>query len=251
MTWRGFLLAVAFLTRIPVRIDGEVGVADQGAALYAYPLVGLLLGAGGAVAGALLVALGVPALPAAVLVVGALAAATGALHLDGLADSADAWVGGQGDRARTLTIMKDPSCGPVGVVALVLVLAAKITAIAPLLEAGPAGWLALAVAPALARGACMLLFDQLPYVRSGGLGAEAHAAQQGRGLRIAAGITAAGAVVLTVGAALAPVLAVALVTAGGIAWMKGALGGLTGDTAGALVEVAEAAALIAAVAVLT
>ncbi|MBD1224901.1 adenosylcobinamide-GDP ribazoletransferase [Acinetobacter seifertii] len=40
---------------------------------------------------------------------------TGGLHLDGLADTADAWVGGFGDKLRTLQIMKDPSCGPIGV----------------------------------------------------------------------------------------------------------------------------------------
>lgn len=56
--------------------------------------------------------------------------ATGALHLDGLADSADAWVGGLGDRERTLAIMKDPCCGPAAVVALVVVLLVKFAALA-------------------------------------------------------------------------------------------------------------------------
>ncbi len=55
-----------------------------------------------------------PAWPVAVLVLAVWVGLTGALHLDGLADSADAWLGGYGDRARTLAIMKDPYCGPAG-----------------------------------------------------------------------------------------------------------------------------------------
>ena len=59
---------------------------------------------------------------------------SGALHLDGLADSADAWLGGFGDRERTLTIMKDPRSGPIAVVTLVLVLLLKFAALLALIE---------------------------------------------------------------------------------------------------------------------
>ena len=62
----------------------------------------------------------------------ALIALTGGLHLDGLADSADAWVGGFGDRARTLEIMKDPRSGPAGVTAIVSLLLLKCAALASL-----------------------------------------------------------------------------------------------------------------------
>ncbi len=59
---------------------------------------------------------------------------TGGLHLDGLADTADAWVGGFGDKARTLEIMKDPSCGPIGVLSLVIVCILKWSALYVLLQ---------------------------------------------------------------------------------------------------------------------
>ena len=78
-------------------------------------------------------------------------ALTGALHLDGLADSADAWLGGFGDPARTLEIMKDPRSGPVAVVVLVLLLLLKFSALLVVLQAQqPARW---SGAPARAHGA--------------------------------------------------------------------------------------------------
>ncbi|PWQ89005.1 adenosylcobinamide-GDP ribazoletransferase, partial [Enterococcus faecium] len=61
---------------------------------------------------------------------------SGALHLDGLADSADAWLGGFGDRERTLRIMKDPRSGPIAVVTLVLVLLLKFCALWVLIGQG-------------------------------------------------------------------------------------------------------------------
>ena len=58
---------------------------------------------------------------------------TGALHLDGVADCADAWVGGFGDREKTFQILKDPRSGPIAVVVLVLVLLVKWAALEVLL----------------------------------------------------------------------------------------------------------------------
>jgi adenosylcobinamide-GDP ribazoletransferase len=93
---------------------------------------------------------------------------SGALHLDGLADSADAWLGGFGDRERTLTIMKDPRSGPIAVVTLVLVLLLKFAALLALIEQQHA--LALIIVPLLGRSALLGLFLTTPYVRAGGLG---------------------------------------------------------------------------------
>jgi adenosylcobinamide-GDP ribazoletransferase len=94
---------------------------------------------------------------------------SGALHLDGLADSADAWLGGFGDRERTLQIMKDPRSGPIAVVTLVLVLLLKFCALWVLVEHGAGGLLVLA--PVVGRAAMLGLFLTTPYVRAGGLGA--------------------------------------------------------------------------------
>jgi len=89
---------------------------------------------------------------------------TGALHLDCLADSVDAWLGGYGDQQRTLEIMKDPYSGPAGVVALVLVLLLKFSALIMI------DWAVLLLAPVIARTGVMLLLATTPYARVGGLG---------------------------------------------------------------------------------
>ncbi|MDN3516739.1 adenosylcobinamide-GDP ribazoletransferase [Aquisalimonas lutea] len=246
---RGLLLATAFLTRIPVRLPAGTGDADQGMAIALYPAVGLALGACVAALGAALAGLGTPSLVAAVVLVAAFTAVTGGLHLDGLADTADAWLGGHGDRERMLAIMKDPACGPAGVMVIVLALAAKIASAAALLDTG-AGWAVLALAPMLARTACAWLFPLLAYVRPGGLGeAGAEHLRTGSlaatsGLALLLALVAGG----TAGAVMAGVAAGVLVL--GVAWMRRTLGGFTGDTAGALLECTEVAALVAGATVL-
>ena len=112
----GLLAAVGFLTRIPVPAWAFARPGAQARSLPWYPLVGLLLGV-------LLLALawclrGAAPLLAAAIVLSSWVWLTGALHVDGLADSTDAWVGGMGDRARTLAIMKDPTSGPMAVTAV-------------------------------------------------------------------------------------------------------------------------------------
>lgn len=232
-------LALALLTRLPVRLALPVRDRDQGQAVAWYPAVGLLVGG-------LLWLLasglsGAPGWPAALLVLVAWVALTGALHLDGLADSADAWLGGQGDRLRTLAIMKDPYCGPAGVVALVLVLLGKLTALAVLLPSGQLA--AVLLAPLLARAACAGLFLALPYVRENGLASAAARHLPRSAIAAALGLSA----LLALGAGLvAAIVAALLVFAGGVHLMKQRLGGFTGDTAGALVEAVEVAVLLTA-----
>ncbi|WP_434213453.1 adenosylcobinamide-GDP ribazoletransferase [[Pseudomonas] boreopolis] len=236
----GLLAALGLLTRIPVpaRVWQAPGV--QARSLPWYPLVGMLLGA-------LLAALAwclrdaSPLLMAAMLVA-AWASLTGGLHLDGLADSADAWVGGLGDRERTLAIMKDPRSGPAGVVALVLVLLLKTAALASL---AASAWCGLWLAPLLARAALVAAFLALPYVRAGGMGAGLAAG--------AARLPCAIAVLATLLAALLAARmqgALAVLAAGVVfaLWWRACrkrLGGMTGDTCGALVELVEVAVLVA------
>lgn len=246
---RGLLLATVFLTRIPIRLPDDINERDQGMAVAAYPLVGLALGGVLVLLAWLLGSAGMPPLAIAVIVVGALAGITGALHLDGLADSADAWLGGHGDRERMLAIMKDPACGPAGVVAITLVLLAKVAAVAALIDA-PGGWVGLLLAPLLARSACALLFPLLPYVRAGGLGEAG--ARYLAGARLAAILAACGLVSLILGGWAGVGM---VITAVGTLWlgvwlMRRLLGGFTGDTAGALLETTEAAVLLTASALL-
>jgi adenosylcobinamide-GDP ribazoletransferase len=166
---------------------------------------------------------------------------TGGLHLDGLADSADAWVGGHGDRERTLDIMKDPRSGPAAVSALVLVLLLKFAALAALLQGGAGAVLLLA--PLLGRTALLGMLLTTPYVRAGGLGA-AIAGHLPRRAGLAVLLAAA------LGACFVADGWKALLAVLGVGWLLrraflARLGGVTGDTLGATVELAEAAALLA------
>ena len=236
---KAFLLALQFLTCLPVSLKAAPGPADWGRSALAYPLVGLLIGL--LLAGLQqLVGHADPLLQAALLTA-TWALITGGLHLDGLADSADAWVGGHGDRERTLAIMKDPRSGPAAVSTLTLVLLLKFVALAALVKAG--AWLALLLAPVLGRSALVALLLSTPYVRPGGMGSAMSAHLPRAAAVLALLLVAAGALVAGKAGALA--LAVAAVTWLGLRWMMvRRLGGMTGDTLGAAVELTEVAVLV-------
>ncbi|MDO9625616.1 MAG: adenosylcobinamide-GDP ribazoletransferase [Pseudomonas sp.] len=234
------LIALQFLTRIPIRLAGMPTAEQQGRSLLYYPLVGLLLG------GLLwllqqLLAGTAPLLQAALLLA-AWVALSGGLHLDGLADSADAWVGGMGDRERTLALMKDPCCGPMAVVVLLLVLLLKFAALVALLESGTLA--ALLLAPLLGRSAVLALILGTPYVRQGGIGQLLashlpHPAAKAVLLAVAVGC------LLLFGTTGLWALLLAGVTLFGVrrALMR-RLQGTTGDTAGALQELVECVVLV-------
>lgn len=238
----GLLVALAFLTRLPVPHVAWTPHA-QAASLKWYPLVGALIGGLLACAGALL-SWCLPPMAAAAVVLAGWAAITGALHLDGLADSADAWIGGLGDRERTLDIMKDPRCGPAGVMSLVLVSLLKFSALASLLAAAghhPA-W-TLLLPPLLARAALIAIILWTPYVRSGGLASLlGRASPAGCIAALLLALVAAACFGRAGAGALAAMLLVTLLCRR--AFMR-RIGGFTGDVAGATVEMVEAAALLA------
>ncbi|KQR13325.1 MULTISPECIES: adenosylcobinamide-GDP ribazoletransferase [Xanthomonas] len=234
----GLLAAIGFLTRIPVPGAVFTRPGVQARSLPWYPGVGLLLGA-------LLCSLAwclrdVAPLLGAALLLSAWTWLTGALHLDGLADMTDAWVGGMGDRARTLAIMKDPTSGPMAVTAVVLVLLLKCAALATLLPHAPG---ALWLAPLLARAAVVAAFLTTPYVRAGGLGSALVAAP-----RTSLWLALILATVVCVAAGMASAAlclgSAALVF---VLWRRACmqrLDGMTGDTCGALVELTETAVLV-------
>lgn len=240
-----FLVAIAFLTRLPFPRSGALDAWAVGRASLLFPAVGLLLG--GAQAAALhVMAARLPATLAAVLAVALDAALTGALHLDGLADTADGFGGGR-DREHALAIMRDHAVGAFGATALVLVLAVKVAALAALASAGAWRWIPLA--PALARWVPVALARALPYARAG----------EGLGRTVTDGAGAfelAGATLVAVGAAvglagvrgiLALCAVVGFTLGHGLACRR-CIGGVTGDTMGAAVELAESLALVAGVA---
>lgn len=238
------LIALQFLTRLPVRLPYLPAPLENGRSLLWYPVVGGLIGLLLALAQWLLAPTG-PLLQAAIIL-SLWVWLSGALHLDGLADMADAWVGGHGDRERTLAIMKDPACGPIGVVALLLVLLLKFAALVSLLES-QAGW-ALLLVPWIGRLLLPTLLITTPYARPGGLGAvlAAHAPVALPSVLITHALVIAGLLVVVWGAAgLLPLICVVFFF---IYWRRlllQRLGGTTGDTTGALLEMAETLLLVA------
>ncbi|WP_407296639.1 adenosylcobinamide-GDP ribazoletransferase [Stutzerimonas zhaodongensis] len=234
-----FLIALQFLTCLPVRLRSMPEPQQIGRSLLYYPLVGLLLGSMLWVLG---MVLGDAAPPlTAALVLAAWVGLTGALHLDGLADSADAWLGGFGDRERTLAIMKDPSSGPVAVAVLVLLLLLKFAAIWTLLERD--NLLLILAVPLLGRSAMLGLFLTTPYVRPGGLGQALAEYLPRSEARVMLGLIALAGVLM------GPSGWVALATAAGVGMLVRRslvqrLGGTTGDTAGALLELVECGVLV-------
>lgn len=163
-----FLIALQFLTIIPVTYSFIASDKQLGFSSFFYPLIGLIIG------GFLLMSawvlefsnLSIPIQAVIVLIVWVLL--TGGLHLDGLADCADAWVGGLGSQQRSLEIMKDPAAGPIAVIVLILLLLLKWLTISLILE-NQRGEILLLV-PMLGRVAILLLMLLIPYVRVGGLG---------------------------------------------------------------------------------
>ncbi|WAP64971.1 adenosylcobinamide-GDP ribazoletransferase [Pseudomonas fortuita] len=226
-----FWIALQFLSSLPVSLPGMPEPRELGRSLLFYPLVGLLFGLLLWLASLLLQ--GTPAPLHAALLLTLWVLLSGALHLDGLADSADAWLGGFGDRERTLQIMKDPRSGPIAVVTLVLVLLLKFCALWVLVEQGIGAQVLLA--PLIGRAAMLGLFLCTPYVRPGGLG-QALAEHLPR--RIAGWVLLGSALFCLVLGGWVAVLALAM-----FAWLRHLicrrLGGTTGDTAGAMLELLE------------
>lgn len=242
---RRFALATAFLTRLPVRVDaGEE--RDIGRSVAFFPLVGVLLGAALA-ALALLLDGRVPASMLAVLAAALLAAVTGGLHLDGVADTFDA-VGAPGaDRTRLLEILRDSRIGAHGAAALLFVVLLKVSALHAVLAGGHATAVLLAF-PAVARFGAVLVIVLFPYARTRGLGVAFHAHARGADVAIAGAIAATAAVAAGGGAILAAVAAVAFVLLF-VRRVAVRLGGVTGDVCGAAIELVETAFLVLLVAV--
>ena len=244
MFLRSARIALQFLTCFPISLEPPPVGREVGLSLLWYPVVGLLLGLLLWGAAVLLSSVAIPL--EASIIVAVWVISTGALHLDGLADTVDAWAGGRGVRERTLAIMKDPYSGPVGVAAVVCLLLLKFGALsALLLVRGSGDWgemrfaCAFVLPPTLARGAVPFLFAQTPYVRVQGIGADLAQYQSRTGAWVIAAVT--GLAGITFGGRLG--LAAIGVTAATYLIMRRAfirrVGGTTGDCAGAMVEVIE------------
>jgi adenosylcobinamide-GDP ribazoletransferase len=159
-------LAVSFLTILPVIGDRRASEDAVAASFDWFPIVGFMLGLALCGEDAILsYALG--QVMRTVLVVLSLTVITGGVHLDGLADTADALGAGR-DRERALEILRDSRIGTFGAIAIFFDLALKILALSTL--AGAARYFALILAPGLARYAMVVVNRRLEYLRSGGAG---------------------------------------------------------------------------------
>ena len=265
--WQDFGNALRFLTRLPVpqtraslrpnflndiednhQADNaeDAGNADEAKlapslkplrrTVRAFPLIGALLGIAAGLAFALAIGLGLPVLVAGVIAIALLALATGALHEDGLADMVDGFGGGH-NIERKLAIMRDSRIGAYGVIALVLVLAAKVGSLADLEDIGVV-MSGLICAAAASRAAMPAMMRWLPPARSDGLSAGAG--------RPAAEHVWTGIIITTILAVLLLTWSgvVALLIAAASAFAVGLLarrqiGGHTGDVLGATQQISE------------
>lgn len=246
-----FRAALAFLTRIPASLVGRIAVQtlDFRRAAQMFALVGAMIGAAGGLVLLLATALGLPALLAACLAVTTTVALTGALHEDGLADTADGF-GGGATAARKLEIMDDSRIGTFGAVAIGLSLTLRIAALAALAAAdGFASGAALIAAEAASRGAMVKVWHELPAARPGGMAHRAGSPDH-RATFVAlasAVVIVAIAIVPTFGvwAAFAGTAAVVAVGSGCALLFADQIGGQTGDALGACQQSTAIAFLIA------
>ena len=243
------LIAIQFLSSLPVGHLPMPKDKDVGTSLMFYPLVGALLGGIlSALAFGLMQVFG-SSLSAALLL-SAWVVLTGALHLDGLADCADAWMGGLGSKKRTLELMKDPTSGPIAIATVILVMLVKYTALEALLSHAIAqqGYYLVLVWPLmLSRVGATLLFATTPYARKNGLGKAVSE-------HLSTNVVWAVCCVVLVIACLVLRWHVVTIFVAGIAvfiylrhLMLSRINGCTGDTAGALIELSEVAILLACV----
>lgn len=240
-------LGLMLLSRLPAgRISGDV--PPVGAAAWAFPVAGLAVGLAGGIVLLAAQALGLPPVMGAVLALGAMVLATGGLHEDGLADSADGLGGGR-DVDHKLAIMRDSRIGSYGVIALVLALGLRVSGL--MAVAGRADMVLCVVAVAMASRAAMpFVLALLPPARADGLGHMA--AEGGEGYTPAlAGLAIACLPLLALGNAGLVLLVVMVLASVFCGWLALRLiGGQTGDILGATQQAAELAAWVALAAML-
>jgi len=239
-----FFAVTKFLTILPVP-DGWSGDEKTLArSVPCFPLVGLLIGL---IAAAFDYAVGraLPPLPASTLTVLVLICLSGGLHMDGLADTADGFFSAR-PRDKMMEIMRDSRIGVMGVLAVIFVVLLKITLMVNI--SGATRWGLILIMPLTGRAAIVSLMTVLPYARpEGGLATLFTGSRSWLHVLWAWGLLFAAAAGLASWIGLAGMIIALVITALFIRYNHGKLGGYTGDTLGAVCELAEIAPLLAAV----
>jgi adenosylcobinamide-GDP ribazoletransferase len=232
---KGFLLALQFLTRLPTP-QVAASEAEFAASMRWFPLVGLVIG--GLVAGAGWLGAHVDSWIAALAALAMWVGITGALHLDGLSDLADASGAAHKDRERLLAVLADPHVGSFGVVVIVLQVIAKLILLHAVVEEEMI--VALILVPFAARIGPLVWTLRLPPLHAG-LAARFRSAVRPVDIAL-------WSIALALGAWTLPVLLVTplLVLAWGL-WVRRRIGGISGDGHGAGIELVETALLVALV----
>jgi adenosylcobinamide-GDP ribazoletransferase len=237
--WAAFVLALQFLTRLPVRTESLYTPEAVARSPRWYPAAGAVIG----LAAGLVTLMLTGPLPQVVAVLGGIAAAmllTGALHEDGLADTFDG-LGGSGTRERALDIMRDSRIGSYGALALGITVSTRVAC----LNALPVWALvpALVGGHAASRAAVTVILSRQTYARTEGAGSGVAGQTDAAGAGFACLLAAAAVIPAAATAGFAPVLGgvavlalAAAVTAG---WAARRIGGYTGDTLGAVQQLAE------------
>jgi adenosylcobinamide-GDP ribazoletransferase len=239
--------AFSLLTRIPVPVDHERAGARAAQSVWAYPLVGAVIGFLAAVVGSLALVLGAPETIAAALTLGSFAMLTGAMHEDGLADCADG-LGGSSNKTRALEIMKDSRIGAFGAVALCVAL---ITRWSGILELTLADFVyPLIAVGAVSRLPMVLAMYLMPNARKTGLSQTV-----GQPPFAAVGVASIiSFLIALIAMGWAGIIVLGWAILGALplfVWAQKRLGGQTGDILGGSQQCAEICALAACVALLS
>jgi adenosylcobinamide-GDP ribazoletransferase len=235
----GLLIALSFLTRLPVPAVRSDKAGDMRLAAPWFPVVGALIGA--LVAAAVCLAASAGAWVGAIVGLFVWVVVTGALHLDGLGDVADALGAAHGNPDRFLEVARDPHLGSFGAIAIVLQLLAKLVLLAAIAERLGANGLL----PGVVLAAAWARWGPLA------LGLAVKPLAQGMASKLAGGIdprvvVVEAAILAALSFYLAPALLVALpLTAALALYWRVRLSGITGDCHGSSIEIMETALLMA------
>jgi adenosylcobinamide-GDP ribazoletransferase len=234
----GFFAALQFLTVFPRPQRMQYSTYEVGRAAIFFPVIGFLLGL-------ILVLVNIALEPftsavlSGIALVAILALLTGGLHLDGLGDTFDG-LGAGGERERVLHVMADSHTGAFGVIAIVLLLFFKIHAIEAIEWER---WRALLTAPVLGRWA-MVLLGHRSHAAKPGLGSTLIDQLKPKHFFCATLIAAACAAAILHGAGIAIMVCIALFTLAAKKFFHHRLGGVTGDTFGAVGELSETSVFV-------
>lgn len=237
---KDILLALVLLTRLPLPPLPPQAFQRQAKAAWAFPIAGLAVAIPAALLAAMALAAGLSAAVAAGLALTVQVMLTGAMHEDGLADTADGLWGGF-TRERRLEIMKDSRIGAYGVIALILGLGLRWSALSALFTAAGV-WPLLALAM-MSRAVMPVLMTALPNARSAGL-SQTVGRPGTLPCLVAAGMAISLSLPLVGGTAFAAAAAMGAAAAGLGRVAKAKIGGQTGDILGASQQVAEIAGLL-------